>query len=66
MDLINTYAQYDEDSDEWQIKYIALCGNNIAQTKRITEAGSAAVMLSDGSTTERRRRRVAPFSLAGQ
>lgn len=39
MDLINTYAQYDDESDEWQIKYIALSGNNIAQTRRIVETG---------------------------
>lgn len=34
LDLINSYAQYDDDSDEWQIKLIALSGNNIAQTRR--------------------------------
>lgn len=33
LDLINSYAQYDDDSDEWQIKLIALSGNNIAQTR---------------------------------
>lgn len=36
LDLINAYAQYDEESDEWQIKYIALSGNNIAQTKKLS------------------------------
>lgn len=37
LDLINTYANYDDESDEWQIRYIALSGNNIAQTRRLAE-----------------------------
>lgn len=37
LELINTHAKYDEDSDEWQIKYIALSGNNVAQTNRMTD-----------------------------
>lgn len=36
LDLIDVYAQYDDESDEWQIKYIALSGNNIAQTRKMT------------------------------
>lgn len=35
LDLINAYAQYDDESDEWQIKYIALSGNNMARTRRL-------------------------------
>lgn len=30
LELINSHAKFDEDSDEWQIKYIALSGNNVA------------------------------------
>lgn len=46
--MINTCAQYDDESDEWQIKYIALSGNNIAQTKRITEGVVVANPASSG------------------
>jgi len=42
LDTINNHSKYDEESGEWQIKYIALGGNNIAQTKRLTEGLRAA------------------------
>lgn len=47
LDLINAYAQYDDESDEWQIKFIALSGNNIAQTRRIAEVGQATSSTQD-------------------
>lgn len=60
LDLLNRQAQYDDDSDEWQIKYIALSGNNIAQTKRISEGraglslGLAASEPAEPSSAHRR------------
>lgn len=47
MDLLNTYARYDDESGEWQIKYIALSGNNIAQTRRITEGNKTNLESAD-------------------
>ena len=35
LDLINAYAQYDDESEEWQIRYIASSGNNMAHTRRL-------------------------------
>lgn len=37
MDLINNHAHFDYESDEWQIKYVALSGNNLAQTRQLSE-----------------------------
>lgn len=56
MDLINTYANYDDESDEWQIRYIALSGNNIAQTRRLAgdESDTSTVRMNwpPSSTTQ--------------
>lgn len=57
LDLINAYAQYDDESDEWQIKYIALSGNNIAQTKRLVSSASAHRPGELAGRTVRRNRR---------
>lgn len=53
LDLINSYAQYDDDSDEWQIKLIAMSGNNMAQTRRLIESsqGSSQDVTTNHSAT---------------
>lgn len=33
LDIINTHSQYDDESEEWQIKYIAFTGNNVSQNQ---------------------------------
>lgn len=49
MDLINNHAHFDDESDEWQIKYVALSGNNIAQTKQLSER---AQVVGPGATSD--------------
>lgn len=39
LDLINNYTQYDEQSDAWQIKYIALSGNNTSVQMNVEAHG---------------------------
>lgn len=64
-ELINTHAQYDEDSDEWQIKYIALSGNNIAQTNRMAQSQPnlelSADLSSKGQASLNTHRRPDPY-----
>lgn len=41
-DLINRFARFDEHSGEWQIKFIAMSGNNLAQANRMAHEQDAS------------------------
>lgn len=60
LDLINAYAQHDDESDEWQIKCIAISGNNVASQRQqispprpVATATTTTTKLANASSVQR-------------